>query len=224
VPLLARRPICVASTAFRDYEASPSVPALGEPTILKSGFAIRTQRLMSSVTRQSRGLCSIIWHSSKSVARIRCGSSEDESRLSTAIGDVDPLVPFASRCGSHRRRGLSKILDHQDFNAPGNFVVDLANYTPASAENRYLSAARYLSPGLLSRFEPVARAQLKQVVTNRISQFFAVDSEKVEGKDPLVVRFIGERLTYVGRTEKKAFSISSHAPACGKNSAKIRMA
>jgi hypothetical protein len=45
------------------------------------------------------------------------------------------------------------------------------------------------------------RAQFKQVVTNRISQFFAVDSEKVEGKDPLVVGFLGERITYVGRTE-----------------------
>jgi hypothetical protein len=82
-----------------------------------------------------------------------------------------------------------------------NFVVDLANYTPASAEKGYLSAARFMTPELLSRFEPVARAQLKQVVTNRISQFFAVDSEKVEGKDPLVVRFLGERITYVGRTE-----------------------
>jgi TraE protein/VirB8 protein len=82
-----------------------------------------------------------------------------------------------------------------------NFVVDLANYTPASAEKGYLSAARYMSPELLSRFEPVARAQLKQVVTNRISQFFAVDSENVEGKDPLVVRFLGERITHVGRTE-----------------------
>jgi hypothetical protein len=58
-----------------------------------------------------------------------------------------------------------------------------------------------MSPELFSRFEPIARAQLKQVVTNRISQFFAVDSEKVEGKNPLVVRFTGERLTYVGRTE-----------------------
>jgi hypothetical protein len=38
-----------------------------------------------------------------------------------------------------------------------------------------------INPELLSRFEPVARAQLKQVVTNRISQFFAVDSEKIEG-------------------------------------------
>jgi hypothetical protein len=82
-----------------------------------------------------------------------------------------------------------------------NFVVDLANYTPASAEKGYLSAARYMSPELLSRFEPIARAQLKQVVTNRISQFFAVDSERVEGKDPLVIRFLGERITYVGRTE-----------------------
>jgi hypothetical protein len=60
---------------------------------------------------------------------------------------------------------------------------------------------------LLSRFEPIARAQLKQIVSNRISQFFAVDAEKVEGKDPLVVRFTGERLTYVGRTEteRKSF-------------------
>ena len=82
-----------------------------------------------------------------------------------------------------------------------NFVVDLANYTPASAEKGYLSAARFMSPELLSRFEPIARAQLKQVVTNRVSQFFAVDSERVEGKDPLVVGFLGERITYVGRTE-----------------------
>jgi TraE protein/VirB8 protein len=82
-----------------------------------------------------------------------------------------------------------------------NFVADLANYTPASAEKGYLSAARFMSPDLLSRFEPVAREQLKQVVANRVSQFFTVDSFKVEGKDPLVVRFLGEKITYVGRTE-----------------------
>jgi hypothetical protein len=82
-----------------------------------------------------------------------------------------------------------------------NFVVDLANFTPASAEKGYLSAARFMSPELLSRFEPVAREQLKQVVTNRVSQFFTVDSFKVEGKEPLVIRFVGERITYVGRTE-----------------------
>lgn len=82
-----------------------------------------------------------------------------------------------------------------------NFVVDLANFTPVSVEKGYLSAARFMSPELLSRFEPVAREQLKQVVTNRISQFFTVDSDKVEGQDPLVIRFLGERITYVGRTE-----------------------
>ena len=82
-----------------------------------------------------------------------------------------------------------------------NFVVDLANFTPASAEKGYLAATRFMSPELLSRFEPVAREQLKQVVTNRVSQFFTVDSYKVESKDPLVIRFLGERLTYVGRTE-----------------------
>ena len=53
-----------------------------------------------------------------------------------------------------------------------NFVVDLANFTPASAEKGYLSATRFMSPELLSRFEPVAGEQLKQVVTNRVSQFF----------------------------------------------------
>ena len=58
-----------------------------------------------------------------------------------------------------------------------------------------------MSPELLSRFEPVAREQLKQVVTNRVSQFFTADSFKIEGKDPLVVRFLGERITYIGRTE-----------------------
>jgi hypothetical protein len=84
-----------------------------------------------------------------------------------------------------------------------NFVVDLANYTPASAEKGYLSATRFMSPELLSRFEPVAREQLKQVVANRVSQFFTVDTYKIEGKDPLVVRFIGERITYVGRTESE---------------------
>jgi TraE protein/VirB8 protein len=82
-----------------------------------------------------------------------------------------------------------------------NFVVDLTNYTPASAEKGYLSATRFMSPELLSRFEPIAREQIKQVVTNRVSQFFTVDSYKVESKDPLVVRFLGERIMYVGRTE-----------------------
>src|SRR6266508_2720933 len=47
--------------------------------------------------------------------------------------------------------------------------------------------------------QPVAREQLKQVVTKRVSQFFTVDSYKVEGKDPLVIGFL--RITYVGRTE-----------------------
>ena len=47
----------------------------------------------------------------------------------------------------------------------------------------------------------MAREQLKQVVTNRVSQFFTVESFHVEGKDPLVVRFLSERITYVGRTE-----------------------
>jgi hypothetical protein len=49
--------------------------------------------------------------------------------------------------------------------------------------------------------EPVAREKLKQVVTNRVSQFFTADSFKTEGRDPLVVRFLGERITYIGRTE-----------------------
>jgi hypothetical protein len=49
--------------------------------------------------------------------------------------------------------------------------------------------------------EPVAREKLKQVVTNRVSQFFTADSFKIEGRDPLVVRFLGERITYIGRTE-----------------------
>jgi len=71
-----------------------------------------------------------------------------------------------------------------------NFVVDLANYTTASAEKGYLSAARFMSPELLSRFDAVAHEQIKQVVTNRVSQFFTVDSEIVEGKDPLVIRFL----------------------------------
>jgi len=52
-----------------------------------------------------------------------------------------------------------------------NFVVDLANYTPASAEKGYLSAARFMSPELLSRFEPVAREKLKQVVTKESLNF-----------------------------------------------------
>ena len=82
-----------------------------------------------------------------------------------------------------------------------NFVADLANYTPASAEKGYLFASRYMSPELLSHFEPMAREQLKQVVTNRVSQFFTVDSYRIESKDPLVIRFLGERITYVGRTE-----------------------
>ena len=82
-----------------------------------------------------------------------------------------------------------------------NFVTNLANYTPASAEKGYLQAARTMSPELLSRFEPIALAQLKQVVTNRISQFFTIETEKVANKDPLIIQFTGERITYVGRTE-----------------------
>ena len=84
-----------------------------------------------------------------------------------------------------------------------NFVVDLANFTPASAEEGYFSAARFMSPELLSRFEPLAREQLKQVVTNRVSQFFTVDSHKVEGKDPLVIRFLGERMVTLAEPKPK---------------------
>ena len=102
-----------------------------------------------------------------------------------------------SRCKAPSPEPPESVLVH----FARNFVVDLANYTPASAETGYLSAARFMSPELLSRFELMAREQLKQVVTNRASQFFTVDSYKVEGKDSLVIRFLGERITYVGRTE-----------------------
>jgi len=51
----------------------------------------------------------------------------------------------------------------------------------------------------------VAHERLKQFVTNKVSQFFTVDSSKVEGKDPLVVRFLGEKITYVGRTETSTY-------------------
>jgi hypothetical protein len=67
---------------------------------------------------------------------------------------------------------------------------NLANFTPASAEKGYLSATRFMSPELLSRFEPVAREQLKQIATISASRFFTVDSVRVEGKDPLVVTFL----------------------------------
>ncbi|MFQ5902454.1 MAG: hypothetical protein ACE5JO_02075 [Candidatus Binatia bacterium] len=36
---------------------------------------------------------------------------------------------------------------------------------------------------------------------NRVSQFFTVDSYSIEGRGPFVVKFLGERVTYVGRTE-----------------------
>jgi hypothetical protein len=108
------------------------------------------------------------------------------------------VVPGAAIAGVYNAGAMPETVMVQFAR---NLVVDLANYTPASAEKGYLSAARFMSPELLSRFEPVAREQLKQVVTNRVSQFFTVDSYKIEGKDPLVVRFLGERITYVGRTE-----------------------
>ena len=58
-----------------------------------------------------------------------------------------------------------------------------------------------MGPELLSRFEPAAREQLKQLVGNRVSQFFTIDSYSIEGRGPFVVKFLGERVTYVGRTE-----------------------
>jgi hypothetical protein len=62
-----------------------------------------------------------------------------------------------------------------------------------------------------------------QVVTNRVSQFYTVDSFGVEGKDPLVVRFIGERIPYVGRTETERkpyqYRVTSYSPLRGKDSA-----
>jgi len=108
------------------------------------------------------------------------------------------VVPGAATAGVYNSGEMPESIMVQFAR---NFVVDLTNYTPASAEKGYLSAARFMSPELLSRFEPLAREQIKQVVTNRVSQFFTVDSYRVEGKDPLVVRFLGERITYVGRTE-----------------------
>lgn len=61
------------------------------------------------------------------------------------------------------------------------------HFAPASAEKGYLSAARFTSPELPSRFEPVAREQFKQVVTNRMSQFFIVDSFKSRDDDVVVL-------------------------------------
>jgi len=74
-----------------------------------------------------------------------------------------------------------------------------------SQGSRYCHSSRFdplnMSPELLSRFEPAAREQLKQLVGNRVSQFFTIDSYSIEGRGPFVVKFLGERVTYVGRTE-----------------------
>jgi hypothetical protein len=44
-----------------------------------------------------------------------------------------------------------------------------------------------MSHELLSRFEPVAREQLKQVATHRVSQFFIVDSFKARDDEVVVL-------------------------------------
>ena len=68
--------------------------------------------------------------------------------------------------------------------------------------------------------QPLAREQIKQVVTNRVSQFFTVDTYKVEGKDPLVVRFLGEdNLCWKDGDRKKTLPVSTDSPLRGKNSA-----
>ena len=47
-------------------------------------------------------------------------------------------------------------------------------------------------------------------LTTRVSQFFTVDTYNVEGKDPLVVRFLGEdNLCWKDRDRKKTLPIST---------------
>ncbi|MFQ5849854.1 MAG: TraE/TraK family type IV conjugative transfer system protein [Candidatus Binatia bacterium] len=118
--------------------------------------------------------------------------------VQASIRPKSVVVPGAAVPGVYKAGEMPKSVI-VDF--ARNFVVDLANFTPASAEKGFLSAARYMSPEFLSRFEPVAGEQLKQLVGNRVSQFFTVDSHSVEGRGPFVVKFLGEKVTYVGRTE-----------------------
>jgi hypothetical protein len=53
-------------------------------------------------------------------------------------------------------------------------VVDRADYTSASAEKGYLLAARYMSPELLSRFEP-SSAPSKNCLTLRLRSSWMLD-------------------------------------------------
>ena len=88
-------------------------------------------------------------------------------------------------------------------------IIGVRNITDSTP-----SHARFRWREFLSRFEPVAREQLKQVVTNRVSQFFNVDSYKVEGKDPLVgqvPRRAGNLRRQDGNREK-ALPVSTYPP------------
>lgn len=108
------------------------------------------------------------------------------------------VVPGAAAAGLYPAGGMprSVIVDFAR-----NFVVDLSNFTPASAEKSFLSAARYMAPALLGRFEPAARVELKSLVDNRVSELFTISYYSIEGGGPFRVTFVGERTTYVGRTE-----------------------
>jgi hypothetical protein len=118
---------------------------------------------------------------------------KNKDDATSALPDLSqPFFPFSIGCDPYRH--------YRIFGIAKTSLESRTNFTPASAEKGYLSAARFMSPELLSRFEPVAREQLKQVVTNRVSQFFTVDSYKIEGKDP-PRRQVSRRTDYVCRKD-----------------------
>ena len=66
-----------------------------------------------------------------------------------------------------------------------------------------------MSPELLDRFEPMARERRKQVVTNRVFQFFTDDSYNSEGTDALVVRFLCASCRDATKLDPTAFACSA---------------
>jgi hypothetical protein len=104
-----------------------------------------------------------------------CRSATNSSTAILAPRISARRLPRQDQCKRQKGRlaKLRRVLEYE---------IDLANCTPVSAQKRYPSAIRFTSPEPSSSLLPVARSTLKQGVTNRASQFLAVDSYKVGGE------------------------------------------
>ena len=86
-----------------------------------------------------------------------------------------------------------------------SWLLNWTNFTPATVEETYTRARKFMSPGLLSQTHATLEKDMQEVKRNNISSMFALSQDPAVEQDKNVfwVTVQGQRGVYMGKEEIK---------------------